>query len=268
MDPVALELGPLSIRWYGIFAALGFLAGLLLVNWRAPDKGIPRDKASDLVFWLIVAGIIGARLFYVIQFWSDFRGRLIEVVRIDHGGLVFYGGFIAACLACIIWSRIRGFKLGAVADVLAPVLPAGHALGRIGCFLNGCCFGKPWKGFGGVTYPATGNAVLAVQRELGVVSRQATECAAVLPIQLLAALANVVLVALLLIVERKLKRRGQLFALYVTLYALTRFSLEFGRGDYLARLGPFTPAQVICLILFPVGLAAMLLLARRQTESE
>jgi len=251
VDPVAFQIGPLTVRWYGICVALGFLAGFGVVHWRAPRKGIPRDVASDVVFWTMVGGILGARLWYVLMNLPDFLGRPLEIIRIDHGGLVFYGGFAGAVAAAALVCRVRHISPTAVADLVAPGLPLGHALGRIGCFLNGCCFGHPWDGAGGVTYaPETG--------ALG----------PLFPIQLVASLMNLVLVGVLLLAEPRLKHPGQLLALYVALYAFARFWVEFGRGDYRLHVGLLTPGQLVCAVLFPVGAVVFLALRQRGSPAQ
>jgi phosphatidylglycerol:prolipoprotein diacylglycerol transferase len=262
MDPVAFQLGPLSIRWYGILTAAGFLAGYLIASRRAPQRGVSREAIADLVFWIMVGGILGARLFYVVQNWSDFSGRLIEIIRIDHGGLVFYGGFCGACIAVAAVCRIKHLPMAAVADICAPALPVGHALGRVGCFLNGCCFGWPWRGACAVEYPHD-TGVMYVQKALGLLPPQAIAATPVFPIQLVAAAMNLVIFATLLVIERRLRFRGQLFAAYLVLYGTGRFLVEFGRGDYLRCYAGLTPAQLLCFLLVAVGIVAFFLLRRK-----
>jgi phosphatidylglycerol:prolipoprotein diacylglycerol transferase len=269
MDPVAFQLGPLSIRWYGICFALGFVAAYLLFLRRARGTAVGSDGAADLALAAMVGGLIGARGLYVAQNWTAaFRGRLHEIIRIDHGGLVFYGGFLAAAALLLLLSWRRGYRYGLVADLIAPCLALGHAFGRVGCLLNGCCFGRPWSGPLAMTYPAP-SEVLAVQyahglfrggeaeqvrRALeGLPTDAAVACLPVLPVQAGEALLNLALAVLLLRLARRLQGSGRLFALYLMLYGGGRFALEFLRGDYLERLGPFTPAQVICLGLVPAG---------------
>lgn len=265
MNPVLLKLGPITIRWYGAFAALGFLAGFRLVQYRAHRTGFGRGRAADLSLATMVGGLGGARILYVLQHWSEFRDDLLEVIRIDHGGLVFYGGFIGAVLSILGICAWKGWSFRRVADLFAPAAALGHAFGRIGCLLNGCCFGRPWSGPLALRYPPDGS-VLFVQIEKGLLSGGAQACLPVFPIQLIAALFNVGLCVVLLRAEKHLRAPGQLFGLYLTLYAAGRFVMEFGRGDYLAGLGPFTPAQGLCFWLLPAGVAwfaVMPRLARR-----
>ncbi|OGV76704.1 MAG: prolipoprotein diacylglyceryl transferase [Lentisphaerae bacterium RIFOXYB12_FULL_65_16] len=253
MDPVAFHLGSLTIRWYGVFVALGFLAGFLLAQARAGKLGLDSNVAADIVLAAMVGGILGARLLYVAQSWSEYRGQPLEIIRIDHGGLVFNGGVIGAMVALYGLCRIRSLSPRVVGDLLAPALPLGHALGRVGCYLNGCCFGHPYSGAGAVHYPAEGS-VLYVQAQQHLVAAGATECLPVFPIQLVSAAVNLALCAILLYLGTRIKSRGLLFPLYLILFAVTRFCIEFGRGDYLDRVGPLTPAQAVCLVLLPAGI--------------
>ncbi len=262
MNPIAFHLGPLTIRWYGVMVAAGFLVGFTILQRRA-GKGaaVNRDEAGNLALTAMIGGMIGARLFYVAENWVEYSRNLLEIVRIDHGGLVFYGGLFGAVAA--VWLRCRWKKLPVweVADLFAPALPIGHALGRVGCFLNGCCFGRPWSGLLGVSYPPESD-VHRIQLIKGLSAPDSMQCLPVFPIQLAAALMNLAIFGVLLVAAPRMARRGRLFALYVMLYSGMRFFLEFARGDYLETLGPFTPAQVVCLLLFPAGVVLFVLLGR------
>jgi len=257
-DPVAFQLGRLTIRWYGVMVALGFLAAFQLVQHRGKRRGFGAGPAGDLTFVLMLGGLIGARVLYVMQNWStEFSGRWLEALRIDHGGLVFYGGFIGAAIAGGAMCRFRKWRFADAADLVAPALAIGHALGRIGCLINGCCFGHPWQAGLAVRYPVS-SGVLDVHIHKGLLGAAATAALPVFPVQAVAAAANLALCGLLLCIEPRMRRSGQLFACYLVLYSCTRFAIEFLRGDYIHRVGVFTPAQVICVALFPIGLAWLL----------
>ena len=188
-----------------------------------------------MVFWMVIAGFLGARLLYVIRYWNDiFRNDLMEIFRIYNGGLVFLGGFGLAALAGLLLCRIRHWKLGAFADFIAPALPIGHAFGRLGCLLNGCCYGFRYEGF------------LAFKYEYNQYPA--------FPIQGIAFLLNIALGALILFLESRRKLDNRRFLLYLLLYSVLRFALEFGRGDYPAEqlLAGMTPAQISCLWIFPL----------------
>ena len=266
MDPVALHLGPLTIRWYGICVAAGFLVGFQWIQYRAPRFGIDRDAASNLVLLAMGGGILGGRILYVVQNWDYFGQFPAEIPRVDHGGLVFYGGFLGTAAVLYLAVRVKRYSTGEVADLFSSALPLSHAIGRVGCFLNGCCFGHPSTGPVAVRYPA-GGEVLGVQKALGLVSDNAHECLPVLPVQLLAAFTNLCVFLGLLAVAKRRRRAGEILAAYLALSALGRFLVEFGRGDYVDRTGVLSPAQLICLVLFPFGVGLLLVL-RRPTVGE
>ncbi len=253
MDPVALEIGKLQIRWYGVFMAIGFLAGFLLVQYRAEKKGFTKEQTADLLFWALIGGLVGSRLLYVFQNWDRFSQNLLEVLKIYHGGLVFYGGLAGAVLIIVALSLKHRWSLRQVGDLLAPALPLGQAFGRIGCLINGCCFGKPWSGIFSITYPPH-SEVCFVQHHKGFIATENAACLPVVPIQLLLAIMGATICAMLLVLDKRLQKPGLLFPVYLIFYAAGRFILEFGRGDYLNTIGPFTPAQAVCLVLLPAGL--------------
>ncbi len=264
MNPVIFSLGPLTVRWYGLFMALALIAGFLLISRRTSRFGLRPEQVGDLLFMAIVAGLLGARLFYVVQHWPEYLDNPGQIIRIDRGGLVFFGGFVGATLAGFAFCRVRRWRFAEILDLCIPALPLGHALGRVGCFLNGCCFGRPSASRLAVTYPAAAYPeVLQAQIAQGLLPAGASQPLPVFPVQLLAALLNLAICLFLLKVERRLKRRGQLFALYLIAYSLTRFSVEFARGDHLHQFIGLTPAQTTAIVVLPIGLAWFLILQPR-----
>jgi phosphatidylglycerol:prolipoprotein diacylglycerol transferase len=243
VHPVFIRLGPLDIHTYGVLVAAGFVAGLWLAARRAGRSGLKTEAVTDLGAWLIVAGILGAKLFHVIFFWGEFvAGWQAEGVRSLREGFVFYGGFIGACAATIFYARRRQLPLWKLADVLAPSVAIGHAFGRLGCFFNGCCFGKacalPWA----VEFPPP-----HLMRGMPVH-----------PTQLYEAAGNLAIYAGLSALYRRKRFDGQIWWLYVLCYGALRFAVEFFRGDYDAHwLGVFTLGHVIAAGM--IALAAAML---------
>src|SRR5262249_11792855 len=154
---IAFTLGPLTVHWYGVLVALGFLAGLWTASRRAMLEKVSAETILDLGPWLIIGTIIGARTLYVISYWQEqFAGRpFSEVFMVHHGGLVFYGGLVGASLACILYTQIKRLRLWKIADILAPSIALGHAFGRIGCLMNGCCYGRPTSLPWAIHFPAS-----------------------------------------------------------------------------------------------------------------
>jgi len=255
MHPILISFGNFSIRSYGAMAAVGFLLGCLLVNWNRKYAKMSSDQASTSLFVAMIAGIVGARVFYVVQFFDRYRDNLWGVFRIDQGGLVFYGGFLFALAALWGYCRLNKLDLVRVFDVYAPALAIAHACGRIGCFLNGCCWGKPTDLFLGVAFPAGSEPAL---RYPG---------AHLHPVQLYESAEQFALFFLYCYLVRHTKR-GVAMASYLTIYGILRFLNELLRGDNPKVLADFfTPAQVIGLLLIPAGVLLLLHFIRHEQQN-
>lgn len=253
MYQIAFMIGDKAIHWYGVCIAAGFLAatGLMLLMRRFAR--LSKDQVFDIAMISIVAGILGARLFYVIQFWDEsFAGRpLLEVFRIDKGGLVFYGGFICAFAALCIYAARKKLSIRLILDLAAPAIAVAHAFGRIGCFLQGCCFGKtaPASWPGAVRYPLKS---LPGERYPDFIAGTSFP---VYPVQLYESVSNFILCGVLLFLLRKNRKPGRIAALYLICYAVMRFTLEFFRGDHTDFFLGMTPSQNIALFLMlPLGI--------------
>ena len=253
MDRIAIQLGSITIYWYGVFVSLGFLISYLYLQARAKKSNVSVECVSDLAFASMIGGVVGARLFYVILNFSDYSSNPIEIIRIDHGGLVFYGGFIGAVLTVSWYIKKNKLKIWEVADLFALALPLGQAIGRIGCFINGCCFGKPSESWISYQYPHD-SSVWAHQVHSKLIPYQATECLPVIPAQIFQSSINILIWIILVLVAKKANRAGLLFALYLILYSLGRFLNEFNRGDYTQHYIGLTISQVICLAIAPIGI--------------
>ena len=253
MDRIAFQLGAITIYWYGIFVSLGFVVAYLVMHWKAGKMDIPQHKVSDLCFAAMIGGILGARVFYVILNYGEYASNPIEIIRIDHGGLVFYGGFFGAMIALVWLIKKLGLSFWAVADLFALALPLGQSIGRIGCLINGCCFGRPSTSWFSYQYPAD-SAIWITQVHKHQIAQHAKECLPVLPVQLFQSGINLVIWGILLFMAPKVKHQGQLFSFYLILYSVGRFFNEFNRGDYLTYYWGLTISQLICLLLAPLGL--------------
>jgi phosphatidylglycerol:prolipoprotein diacylglycerol transferase len=251
VHPIAFQLGTLTIHWYGVMMALAFFAGLWTATRRARLVNLSGDIVADVVLWLILGGIIGARFVYVTTYWKDefASGPFSEVFMIQHGGLVYYGGLIGSTLAGIgylVWKKLPIWK---IADVLAPSIALGSVFGRIGCLLNGCCYGRacdlPWA----IHFPAD----------------HQTGGAPVHPTEIYDALLNLVLYVFLAWLFRRKKFDGQIFATYLIIYAVFRSVVEYFRGDYPSDHvhAGLTSAQLVSIPIFVAGLALAAILSRR-----
>lgn len=229
------------------------MVGLWTASRRSLREGISGETIADLGPWLIIGAIVGARLLYVVSYWREqFADQpFSEIFMIQHGGLVFYGGFIGSTLAYLLYCRLKQLPLRKVADILAPSVSLGHAFGRIGCLLNGCCYGRacslPWS----IRYPV-GNSAQAPTFPVH-------------PTQIYEALLNLGLYAGLAWVYRRKKFDGQVLAYYLIGYAVIRSTVELFRGDYPAYQylgGWFTPAHWVSLPMLVVGLILLGVLPR------
>ena len=257
MHPVAFDIGSLTIHWYGVMVALAFVVGLWTATRRCSRDGLRPESIADLGPWLIVAGLLGARALYVVSYWREsFAGEpWWEVFMIQRGGLVFYGGLIAAVLATIVyvkWKQLPPMKVG---DALAPSIALGHVFGRIGCLMNGCCYGSacslPWAIHFPVEHHTGGRGVH--------------------PTQLYEAGLNRLLYIVLEKVYRKKRFDGQVFGLYLIAYAVLRVGVEFFRGDYgTHKLGILSPGQLISALILLAGVVILWVqgsAARRTSQS-
>jgi phosphatidylglycerol:prolipoprotein diacylglycerol transferase len=149
----------LPIRGYGVMLLAGIVSGVAMAAYRARKGGLDAEVIISLAFWLVISGVIGARLFYVVEYWDEkfarlsLRDTLLEVINVPQGGLVIYGGFLGAAAGFTAFVRKHGLPFLAMADLIAPSMMIGLALGRIGCLLNGCCYGGPTDWPWAVTFP-------------------------------------------------------------------------------------------------------------------
>ena len=260
MHGIAFQLFGLNIHWYGIMVALGFLASLAVLQYKRGYARMTSDQVIDLSIIVVVCGIVGARIAYVIQFFDQFRGNLWKIFRIDQGGLVFYGGFILAALVIFRYVRRHKLCVSRILDICAPAMAIGHAFGRVGCFLQGCCFGIPCKAFGTVYPPGTAPAarypdMASIATNLQLTGKAAASSLPLLPVQLFESAGNLLLGIGLLLLFRKIRRSGSIAAAYFIGYGIMRFILECFRGDHTDRIIGLTRAQLVGLfIMIPIGI--------------
>jgi phosphatidylglycerol---prolipoprotein diacylglyceryl transferase len=268
VHPILFQHGWLVIHWYGVMMALAFLAGLWTAALRARRENIPGERITDIVLWLLVGAILGARFVYVTTYWKEeFAGRpLTEIFMIQHGGLVFYGGLIGAALGGFIYLHWKKMPLWKTADVIAPSIALGSVFGRIGCLLNGCCYGRPTSVPWAIRFP-NGSYAWSRQFSEGLVGPNAPSLP-VQPTEIYEAVLNLALYVFLAWLFRRKKFDGQIFATYLIGYAITRSTVECFRGDYSQlhyHLG-LTPAQWVGIPIFITGLLLAGLLSRRELK--
>ena len=253
MYPEIAHFGALHIRSYGLALAVAFMVGTWLGLKEARRFGLDEDKFLTVVLFTLVGSIFGARLLYVMEHIGDYRGQWSSVLALWQGGLTLYGGIIAGTAVGLWMAKRQGLPIWRVADSLAPSIAIGTAFGRVGCFLNGCCYGRPTHLPWGVVYPPDTFPAL----EFGMTP--------IHPSQLYFSLASLALFAVLWVIRKRMRVAGELFWSCVVAYALMRIPLDLTRayepGTVLAHLGPFdvTESQLVSLTM---ALFALLMLMR------
>ncbi|MGQ9707412.1 MAG: prolipoprotein diacylglyceryl transferase [bacterium] len=244
MLPVLLRVGNLQLYSYGVMLFISFALGIWFVEHRAKRFGVEPKKITDLALWVLLAVVLGSRLCYVAFHWDEFRYDLVGIVRFwgnppGLSGLMFYGGFLGGLGAGLIFVWLNRLPLHKLLDAVAPALVLGEGFTRIGCFLNGCCFGKPTDTFLGVIFPP-GSAAGAQFPDR-----------AIHPTQLYSSFAGFVLFGVALILEKRKLKPGVLFAIILILYSFFRFGIDFVR--FYENAANFWGNQVVALILVVVG---------------
>jgi phosphatidylglycerol:prolipoprotein diacylglycerol transferase len=245
MHPILFQFGNIKVPTFGFILAIAFLAGIAMAGRRAPKFGFTSAQVSDVSFWALIAGVIGARLLYIALNWGYFQSNPRELVSLQVSGLTSFGGLIAGGFAVWIWCRQNSVDFLRMLDVFTPAFLVGHIIGRIGCLMNGCCFGGecpawlPWAiDIHGHTHH---------------------------PAQAYDSLMNVVALGAVLLYDRVRHPVGSVFGLGLVLHAITRFIYEFWRAGtredvqagnasaaYLPGL-PVTEAQAFTLVLIAIG---------------
>jgi len=275
MHSVLFKIGPVTLRMYGLMMALGFVAGWHVVAWLCRREGRRPELLTNLLMLMMVSGVVGARIAYVIEHWQkEFANNLLEIVRVDHGGLMFYGGLILAFICFVAYCLAKRERFLPMADLLAVVVPLGHAFGRIGCFFNGCCYGKQTDSAFGVSFPAMSPA-WSEQVGHGLIPSTASRALPVLPTQLFEAAGCLVIFAILLFVYLKKnepavdgkaqpkKAAGMVAAMYLASYGVMRFLMEMLRGDPRAAVLGLSIGQTISLGVFLVGVLFAIAASRK-----
>lgn len=218
MNPILLQIGPITLRTYGLFVAIGVLAGynyVLILN--SYKKHFPKQFISNLSFFSIVIGFIGARIVYVLNNLQYYKDNISSVIKFWEGGLIFYGGITTGILFGIIYTLLNKKNLLDILDLYAPAIFLGLSIGRIGCFSAGCCYGIPTESFLGIvfTHPES----------------LAPTGVKLFPTQLVESIFSLLLFIFLHLCLIKEKFKHRILFIGVGVYSIYRFIIEFYRGD-------------------------------------
>jgi phosphatidylglycerol---prolipoprotein diacylglyceryl transferase len=270
----------LPLHTYGLLIATGFLVGIGLAQREARRRGQDPEAIADLAFWILVAALVGSRIYFIFVNWGDYFGpgrllaetpigRIPRILAFWEGGLVFYGGFIGAALTAFFYMRRHGMPFLPYADTLIPSLALGHFFGRLGCFGAGCCWGGladphlPWS----VRFPEVSLAFQTLRDRVDPSRFIAGASTVPLhPTQLYESFGELALVLVLVLWVRPRKRfHGQVLAAWLLLYAVLRTTVEAFRGDVergvVRGLGV---GQWTSMVIFAAGAALWLRFGRRR----
>lgn len=247
---------------YGVMLVLAMLSAVNLAAWRARREKLDPEVIYDLSLWILIGGLAGARLFYVVQYWGDRVNSFSEIFKIWEGGIVLYGGILSAAVAFFVFRARRKFPILPTMDVIAPSIALGVGIGRIGCFLNGCCWGDacglPWA----VRFPAR-SAPWWAEMNRGLIASTDLTSLPLHPTQIYSTIDGLV-ICLLLCAYYPLRRRdGEVFGLFMLTYPITRFLIEYLRNDEMALQFGMTISQLISIVIFAGGLIYWTWLSRR-----
>jgi phosphatidylglycerol:prolipoprotein diacylglycerol transferase len=257
MYPVLFKLGRLQVHAYGLLLAASFLIGILWAMKRGEKRGILKDHVMDAGLYVVISAIIGSRLFYVITHMDEFRGHWLDTINpfqssgeIGIAGLSMLGGVVMAVLTIVAFCRIKKISILRFFDAAAPSLALGLALSRIGCFFNGCCFGKPGSLPWCIAFPdnSPAGAFLPDQH--------------LHPTQIYSSLFDFLILGAILWVDKKKRPDGVLAAVFFILYGVFRFLIDFVRFyestvQFHVFGAAFTFNQLIAVLMTLTGLVML-----------
>ena len=252
MHPILIDIGVFQIRSYGFMLALSFLVGIYVAGRRAKRFGVNPQHVLDLSVYIILAAVVGSRLLYVLFHLGEFNSPL-DFFALWKGGATFYGGMLLAFAVAYAYVSRKGLSFLQISDIMAPSVALGMMFTRVGCFLSGCCYGKPTTLPIGVVFPLdspAGYSASGAALELGVAE------VALHPTQLYSSAYGLVIFLLLLGLGSKLTKRGATFGALLVFYGIARFVVDMFRfyEENARVLMSLTFNQVISIVLFAFGI--------------
>jgi phosphatidylglycerol:prolipoprotein diacylglycerol transferase len=257
MFPTLFKIGPVTVHSYGTLLMLGFVVGILLSRREAKRLGLSPEIPLDLGVWVLIASVAVARGAYVALDWGAFSHRPAEILYVwREPGLSFHGGLAGGVLAGVVFTWRRRLPFWTVADMVTPGLALGYGIARLGCLLNGCCYGAPTELPWGVRFPLWPDSAITTEPSH--------------PTQIYSAIGSFAILGILLALRKRLPANGQLFLLYLMLSAPVRAAIEVLRRGYTADVlfDGVTEAQTASAAIFILALAGFILRARRGIPGE
>ncbi|MFN4226927.1 MAG: prolipoprotein diacylglyceryl transferase [Candidatus Ratteibacteria bacterium] len=234
MHPIFIKIGGFIIYWYGILVAIGVFVSVSIFQKEAIKEGYDEKVISQLVFWTIFTGIIGARILHIFVNIYYYVVNPLEIFKLRNGGLAVEGAILFSLIFLILFSKFKKISTVKLLDTVAIAVPIGQAIGRIGCFLNGCCYGKETNFFLAVKFPFLEKKVH--------------------PTELYYSFLYIMLFFLLKKLSQKFKKgTGFIFASYLISFSLIRYFVDFLRGDLKKTILGLYPTQIIAILIFIIG---------------
>lgn len=271
MRPILFEIKFLGLKIplfsYGVMLAIAFIAAAWIASRRAEKLGYPKDEYYNTTIAVMIGSLLGARLFYVIQNFRDYAGNPLDILKVWEGGLVFYGGLIGGIIGAIYYIRTRKLDASVYFDAGAPSMGIGLFFTRIGCFLNGCGFGKPTTLFWGITFPAHSKAWWQ-QVQDGLIDINTPHSLPVHPTEPLSSLNGLIIFILFSYLLKKRSFRWQIFLGFLMYYSVSRFVIEILRGDKIRGfVGPLSTSQFVGIFVFLASLLLYIYLSKDEKNS-
>ncbi len=256
IDPVIFHFGVFELRWYSLAIMLALVAALLISVRQGKKTGVVAEEIYSLAVWVVISGVVGARLFHVIDRWDYYSTNLLQIWQFQQGGLAIWGALAGGGLALFLYARYKHLSLGRLADTLVPGLLVGQMIGRLGCIVNGDAYGAitslPW----GFIYINPGASIPA--EFFGVPTH---------PYPVYEIIWNAISLAIISRLGRHLKQDGQVFLSYLALYSLGRFTLTFIRQETQFFWG-LQQAHIIALLGIIISLILITYLTHRRRISQ
>ena len=240
MHPELCKIGPFTIYSFGLFLMLAFLVAAGLVRRQAKKENINPDFIFNLSFLTFLVAIAGARFLYVLSNLKYYTDNPLEIIMLQHGGLSWFGGLIFGVAFAVVYLKKKKLSVYKVLDLVVPFLALAQAIGRIGCFLNGCCFGRVSEF--GIYFPVH-KAIL-------------------IPTQIYSSLTLIVIFVVLRIIQKRPHKDGEVFFTYLVLYCTKRFFMEFLRADTAKLFFDFSLFQIFSIIIFCLSFIKLILIKK------